>query len=146
MVCLGNICRSPMAEGIFRNRVEQAGKRVIVDSCGTSDFHVGQTPDYRAVKTLQRNGIDISGLAARQFDVEDFDNFDHIFVMDASNLMNLLALARNQADKDKVSLLLEEIYPGENRSVPDPYYGGIDGFKEVFEMLNNAAGKFIEKI
>jgi protein-tyrosine phosphatase len=146
MVCLGNICRSPMAEGIFRNRVEQAGKRAIVDSCGTSDFHVGQTPDYRAVKTLQRNGIDISGLAARQFDVEDFDNFDHIFVMDASNLMNVLALARNQADKDKVSLLLEEIYPGENRSVPDPYYGGIDGFKEVFEMLNNAAGKFIEKI
>jgi protein-tyrosine phosphatase len=146
MVCLGNICRSPMAEGIFRNRVELAGKKAIVDSCGTSDYHIGQTPDYRAVKTLQRNGIDISGLAARQFAVDDFDNFDHIFVMDASNLMNVLALARNQADKDKVSLLLEEIYPGENRSVPDPYYGGIDGFKEVFEMLDTAAIKFIEKI
>jgi protein-tyrosine phosphatase len=146
MVCLGNICRSPMAEGVFRNRVEKAGRRIIVDSCGTSDYHVGQVPDYRAVKTLQRHGIDISGLAARQFKVEDFDNFDHIFVMDASNLMNILALTRNQQDKDKVSLLLEEVYPGENRSVPDPYFGGIDGFNEVYQMLDKAAVKFIDKI
>lgn len=145
MVCLGNICRSPMAEGVFRNRVEKAGRRIIVDSCGTSDYHVGQVPDYRAVKTLQRQGIDISGLAARQFKVEDFDNFDHIFVMDASNLMNVLALARTQSDKDKVSLLLEQTHPGENRSVPDPYFGGIDGFKEVYQMLDQAAIKFIEK-
>jgi protein-tyrosine phosphatase len=146
MVCLGNICRSPMAEGVFRNRVEKAGRRIIVDSCGTSDYHVGQVPDYRAVKTLQRHGIDISGLAARQFKVEDFDNFDHIFVMDASNLMNILALTRNQQDKDKVSLLLEEVYPGENRSVPDPYFGGIDGFNEVYQILDKAAVKFIDKI
>lgn len=134
-----------MAEGVFRNRVEKAGRRIIVDSCGTSDYHVGQVPDYRAVKTLQRQGIDISGLAARQFKVEDFDNFDHIFVMDASNLMNVLALARTQSDKDKVSLLLEQTHPGENRSVPDPYFGGIDGFKEVYQMLDQAAIKFIEK-
>ncbi|MEX1187928.1 MAG: low molecular weight protein-tyrosine-phosphatase [Bacteroidia bacterium] len=146
MVCLGNICRSPMAEGIFRRHAEKSGLKAIIDSCGTSDYHVGQPPDYRAVKTLQRHEIDISGLAARRFNVEDFDEFDHIFVMDASNLMNVLALARNDADKQKVSLLLEEVYPGENRSVPDPYFGGIDGFDEVYQLIDDAASSYLKKL
>ncbi|MCB0819202.1 MAG: low molecular weight phosphotyrosine protein phosphatase [Bacteroidetes bacterium] len=145
MVCLGNICRSPMAEGIFRKHAEKIGSRTIIDSCGTSDYHVGESPDYRAVKTLERQGIDISGLAARQFMVEDFDRFDHIFAMDVSNLMNVLALARNDSDRSKVSLLLDEIYPGENRSVPDPYFGGIDGFDEVYRMIDRAAESYLEK-
>ncbi len=146
MVCLGNICRSPMAEGIFRKHVEVMGTRTIVDSCGTSDYHVGEAPDYRAVKTLEKQGIDISGLAARQFIVEDFDRFDHIFAMDVSNLMNILALARNDNDKSKVSLLLDELFPGENRSVPDPYFGGIDGFNEVYQMIDQAAATYLNKL
>ncbi len=85
-----------MAEGIFRKHAEDLGLRAIIDSCGTSDYHVGQPPDYRAIKTLSKHSIDISGLAARQFTVDDFDLFDHIFVMDASNLMNVLALARSE--------------------------------------------------
>ena len=145
MVCLGNICRSPMAEGIFRKQIEKSGSRTIVDSCGTSDYHVGEAPDYRAVKTLEKQGIDISGLAARQFIVDDFDRFDHIFAMDVSNLMNIIAKARNESDKAKVSLLLDEIYPGENRSVPDPYFGGIDGFDEVYKMIDEAAAIYLKK-
>jgi protein-tyrosine phosphatase len=146
MVCLGNICRSPMAEGIFRKHAENSGLRAIIDSCGTSDYHVGQSPDYRAIKTLNQHGIDISGLAARQFTVEDFDLFDHIFVMDASNLMNVVALVRNEEDRKKVSLLLDEVYPGENRSVPDPYFGGIDGFNEVYNLIDKAAENYLKKL
>jgi protein-tyrosine phosphatase len=145
MVCLGNICRSPMAEGIFRKQIEKSGSRTIVDSCGTSDYHVGEAPDYRAVKTLEKQGIDISGLAARQFMIDDFDRFDHIFAMDVSNLMNIIAKARNESDKAKVSLLLDELYPGENRSVPDPYFGGIDGFDEVYKMIDEAAAIYLKK-
>ena len=135
-----------MAEGIFRDHIEAASKRAIVDSCGTSDYHVGEPPDYRSIRTLDKHGINISGLAARQFKVEDFDNFDYILAMDVSNLKNILALARNQSDLDKVSLLMDELYPGENRSVPDPYFGGIDGFTEVYELLHQAASRFIQKL
>jgi protein-tyrosine phosphatase len=134
-----------MAEGIFRKQIEKSGSRTIVDSCGTSDYHVGEAPDYRAVKTLEKQGIDISGLAARQFIIDDFDRFDHIFAMDVSNLMNIIAKARNESDKAKVSLLLDEIYPGENRSVPDPYFGGIDGFDEVYKMIDEAAAIYLKK-
>jgi protein-tyrosine phosphatase len=134
-----------MAEGIFRKQIEKSGSRTIVDSCGTSDYHVGEAPDYRAVKTLEKQGIDISGLAARQFMIDDFDRFDHIFAMDVSNLMNIIAKARNESDKAKVSLLLDEIYPGENRSVPDPYFGGIDGFDEVYKMIDEAAAIYLKK-
>jgi protein-tyrosine phosphatase len=134
-----------MAEGIFRKQIEKSGSRTIVDSCGTSDYHVGEAPDYRAVKTLEKQGIDISGLAARQFIIDDFDRFDHIFAMDVSNLMNIIAKARNESDKAKVSLLLDELYPGENRSVPDPYFGGIDGFDEVYKMIDEAAAIYLKK-
>lgn len=146
MVCLGNICRSPMAEGIFRKYAEDSGLKAIIDSCGTSNFHIGQPPDYRAVKTLKDHNIDISGLAARQFKQEDFDNFDHIFAMDASNYMNVLALSRGDSDAAKVSLLLEQIFPGENRSVPDPYFGGIEGFDEVYKLLEEAAAKYLNHL
>lgn len=146
MVCLGNICRSPMAEGILRARVEEAGKKVIVDSAGTSDYHSGESPDFRAIRTLEKRGIDISGLAARQFTVQDFDTFNHIYAMDASNLMNILSLARNDDDRNKVELLLNVSFPESNRSVPDPYYGGMEGFEEVYEMLNAVSLKLISSL
>lgn len=146
MVCLGNICRSPMAEGVLRFHIEHSGKKAIVDSAGTADFHIGEMPDYRAVKTLQSKGIDISGLEARQFKKNDFDEFDFIYVMDTSNLQNVLALARNHQDKNKVSLLLDALHPGMNKSVPDPYYGDISGFEEVYNLIDKASREIINRL
>ncbi len=146
MVCLGNICRSPMAEGVLRARIEQAGKKAIVDSAGTSDYHIGESPDFRAIRTLEKRGIDISGLSARQFTVKDFDDFDFIYAMDASNLMNILSLARSDDDRQKVSLILNESHPGSNRSVPDPYYGGMEGFDEVYTLLNDVSTIILGKL
>jgi protein-tyrosine phosphatase len=146
MVCLGNICRSPMAEGILRDQIEKAGLKVIVDSAGTSGYHSGEAPDFRAIKTLQKKGIDISGLSARQFTVNDFDDFDFIYVMDTSNLINVLNLARNDNDKSKVILIMNEVSPSKNQSVPDPFYGGIEGFEEVYNMLDHASKLIINHI
>jgi protein-tyrosine phosphatase len=134
-----------MAEGILRDKVEKSGLKIIVDSAGTSEYHTGEAPDLRAVRTLQKKGIDISGLAARQFRVQDFDDFDQIYVMDVTNLMNVLSLARNDSDKKKVALVMDEIAPGHNRSVPDPYYGGLGGFEEVYLMLDQASEKIVER-
>lgn len=145
MVCLGNICRSPMAEGILRDHIEKSGLKIIVDSAGTSQYHSGEPPDLRAIRTLQKKGIDISGLAARQFTVKDFENYDQIYVMDLSNLMNVLSMARSEEEKKKVALIMDEIAPGHNRSVPDPYYGGLEGFEDVFQMLSQAAAKIVGK-
>jgi protein-tyrosine phosphatase len=146
MVCLGNICRSPMAEGILRARIEESGKKVMVDSAGTSDYHTGESPDYRAIRTLEKRGIDISGLSARQFTVKDFDVFDHIFAMDASNMMNILSMARNDDDRKKVALILNVSHPDSNRSVPDPYYGGMEGFEEVYQMLDDVSLKILSTL
>ncbi len=146
MVCLGNICRSPMAEGILRKHVERAGVRIVVDSAGTSGYHAGEPPDFRAVRTLQKNGIDISGLSARQFTVKDFDDFHYIFVMDTSNMINVLNLARNEQDKSKVRLIMNIVSPDKNMSVPDPFYGSIEGFEEVYKMLDEASQIIVSKI
>lgn len=146
MVCLGNICRSPMAEGILRAHIEESGIKAIVDSAGTSGYHSGENPDFRAVRTLKKKGIDISGLSARQFTVQDFDDFDYIFAMDSSNLMNILNLARNEADKAKVHLVMNVAEPGKNQSVPDPYYGGMDGFEDVYQMLDKASKEILRKL
>ncbi|MFN4122468.1 MAG: low molecular weight protein-tyrosine-phosphatase [Flavobacteriales bacterium] len=146
MVCLGNICRSPMAEGILRTKILATGKKAIVDSAGTSNYHVGENPDYRAIVTLRNKNIDISGLAGRQFSVSDFDEFDFIYAMDSSNYKNILALARNENDKAKVDLIMNLVEPGSNRSVPDPYFGEHDGFEQVYKMLDAATEKIIEKL
>ncbi len=146
MVCLGNICRSPMADGIMRSKVEQLGLEVEIDSAGTSDYHLGEGPDERAVANMAQNGLDISMLRARQFGVSDYDNFDLIYVMDESNYKNVIALARNEADKKKVDLYMNLSHPGENINVPDPYFGGDAGFQHVYEMLSQSADILIEKI
>ena len=136
MVCLGNICRSPLAEGILASKVDTS--KVFVDSAGTSDWHVGKGPDTRSIATAKQFGIDISQQKARQFTVADFDTFDTIYVMDNSNYDNVIALARNEAGKRKVKRILNEVTPGKNLEVPDPYYGGDSGFTNVYKMLEEA--------
>lgn len=145
-VCLGNICRSPMAEGIFEHKAKALGVDVTFDSAGTGDWHAGEAPDKRAQETAKKNGVDISGLRARQFIEADFDRFDRIYVMDRTNQENVLQLASSSDEKDKVRLMLNETYPDENRSVPDPYFGGDDGFNQVFAMLDRAAGKVLTEL
>ena len=136
MVCLGNICRSPLAEGILRSKLDTS--QYEVDSTGTGHWHVGNPPDPRSVAVAKKNGLNISALRGRQFSYQDFLDFDHIYVMDSSNLENVLRLAKTQEDKDKVSMILGTLFPGEKVDVPDPYYGIDDGFDRVYEMLDEA--------
>ena len=145
MVCLGNICRSPLAEGILRHKAQKKNLDIKVDSAGTASYHVGEAPDPRSQETALENDINISGLRGRQFQTRDYDDFDKILVMDSSNYQNVISLARNQADKDKVELILNYLNANTNQSVPDPYYGGDDGFRKVFEMLDQSITRFIEK-
>ncbi len=146
MVCLGNICRSPLAEGILKDKCKQHGISVKVDSAGTSNFHVGEMPDKRSMENALMHNIDISALRGRQFKVKDFDVFDMIYVMDESNYQNVIALARNQNDIDKVDYILNQIQPNINASVPDPYYGGEHGFENVFQLLNKSCNAIVEKL
>lgn len=136
MVCLGNICRSPLAEGILKSKVDI--QEIYVDSAGTGDYHIGDPPDDRSVAIAKKNNLDITVQRGRQFSVKDFDSFDQIYVMDMSNYKDVLALARTEEDKNKVSLILNEVFPGENVEVPDPYHGGQDGFHKVYTMLSEA--------
>lgn len=138
MVCLGNICRSPLAEGILRDKAEKLNLDITIDSAGTSNYHIGQHPDNRTVLNAKQHGIDISKLKGRQFQVEDFDKFNTIFVMDSSNYSDVISLARNENDKSKVELILNRVYPNSNMAVPDPYFGGEQGFETVFILLEKA--------
>jgi protein-tyrosine phosphatase len=140
MVCLGNICRSPLAEGILASKTDPA--RVQVDSAGTAGYHVGNPPDPRSVAVAALHGIDISTQRCRKFRVSDFDEFDYIFAMDRENLQHLSQMARNAADRKKLGLLLAAsgIPEGE---VPDPYYGGEEGFETVFRMLDQACDRIL---
>src|SRR5699024_8484616 len=126
MVCLGNICRSPLAEGILKSKVD--ADRVEVDSAGTGNYHIGALPDPRSIKVAQENGIDITDQRARQFTEADFEEFDYIFVMDQSNYENVIRLAPSKEHHRKVHLLLNELNPGADEEVPDPYTGGPEGF------------------
>jgi protein-tyrosine phosphatase len=144
MVCLGNICRSPLAEGILAHKTQHLS--VEVDSAGTSAYHVGEAPDIRSIKTGRAHGINISNQRGRQFEAGDFERFDLIYAMDSSNLQNILKLARTEADKAKVKLLLNERTPGTNESVPDPYYGGDNGFEDVYRMLDEATDVILKKL
>lgn len=144
MVCLGNICRSPMAEGILKRKARFSGLVIFVDSAGTSDWHRDERPDERAIAEMEKYGIDISGQRARPFKVGDFDKFDHILVMDTSNQENVLSMARNDADRAKVNLILDFGNEVKGKSVPDPYYD--DGFDRVYELLDYACGSFIKTL
>lgn len=146
MVCLGNICRSPMADGLLRKKVAELGLDVEVDSAGTSNFHVGEAPDARMRQTAKSLDYPIDDLRARQFVSSDFEEFDRIYAMDASNYNNIIKLARNENDHLKVKMILNESHPGSNMQVPDPYYGGEQGFTDVFNLLDEATDVIIEKI
>lgn len=146
MVCLGNICRSPLAEGILRQKlIENNLQHIEIDSAGTSDFHVGDAPDKRTQSNALNHGIDLSKLRGRQFQTKDFDTFDTIYVMDKSNRTNVLNLAKTENDRQKVKLILSEI-DGKDNEVPDPYYGGPEGFENVFQLLNSACSNIIQKL
>ncbi len=144
MVCLGNICRSPLAEGILAHKVRQLGLDWQVDSAGTGYWHTGQQPDKRSIRVAQKHGIDITYQRARQIKAQDFDHFDHIYAMDKSNLRDILLLARTDAHRKKVRLImLETQHP--KTEVPDPYYDD-DGFDEVFEMLDLATDAILSHL
>lgn len=144
MVCLGNICRSPLAEGILKSKVDP--NRVFVDSAGTGNYHVGGLPDSRSIAIAQKYLLDITDQRCRQFRIADFDEFDLIYVMDNSNRRDVLSLARNEKDRTKVKMILNEIFPNENVDVPDPYTGGDFGFENVYKMLEEACSILATKL
>ncbi|MFP2994501.1 low molecular weight protein-tyrosine-phosphatase [Spongiivirga sp. MCCC 1A20706] len=144
MVCLGNICRSPLAEGILQSKVNT--DKVMVDSAGTAGYHIGHLPDERSIAVAKKNGLDITNQRCRQFRMEDFDIFDHIYVMDQSNFQNVLKLARTTTHQSKVKLILNESFPGKNMEVPDPYYDGDKGFDRVYNMLDHACTIVADKL
>jgi protein-tyrosine phosphatase len=146
MVCLGNICRSPVAEGIMKNRLDHYNLNITVDSAGTSNYHPGENPDLRSTKNALKNGIDISNLVARQFKVQDFDNFDIIYVMDEQNKIDVLNLSRNDIDKSKVKLMLTELPGTSHKNVPDPYFGDEAGFQLVFDLLSKACENVAQRL
>jgi len=146
MVCLGNICRSPLADGLLQKKIKERNLSDSVDSAGTSNHHVGEQPDARMRKTAVSYNCPIDHLRARQFNVQDFNDFDLIYVMDKSNLTNVLSMARNDEDRMKVKLILNESHPGKDLEVPDPYFGGEKGFSVVYELLDEATDCIIKKI
>jgi len=144
MVCLGNICRSPLAEGILKNKAISNNLDWEVDSAGTSSFHNGELPDSRSIAVAKQHGIDIIDQRSRLFVKEDLDQFDLILAMDSSNYQNILKLASSEEQKEKVKLIMNYEKPGYNQAVPDPYWNN-DGFEGVYQMLDRACDKIIEQ-
>ena len=144
MVCLGNICRSPLAEGILASKLQK--NKFTVDSAGTGSWHIGRKPDERSIVTAKKNKIDISHQKGRQFAIRDFETFDYIYVMDNSNYNDVMHLAKTPEQRNKVQLILNELFPDENVDVPDPYYGSPNGFDHVYEMLDQACELIAKKL
>ena len=144
MVCLGNICRSPLAEGILAHKTKQLD--VKVDSAGTAAYHIGELPDKRSIKIADKYNIDLKNQRARQFSRADFDEFDIIYAMDTNNLAHLISLAETEKERNKIKLILNEINPNAYKSVPDPYYDGENGFQNAYNMLNEACDKIVQNI
>ena len=143
MVCLGNICRSPLAEGILKSKLDS---NFTVESAGTAAYHVGNKPDPRSIAVARQNGLNITSQRARKFTKQDFEDFDIIYAMDNSNYQNIIALAENNKQKEKVKLILNESFPDKNLDVPDPYYGGDKGFENVYNMLDHACEIIAKRI
>ena len=146
MVCLGNICRSPIADGLLRRKVKENNLNILVDSAGTAAYHIGKAPDSRMCSTAEEFGTNIKNLVARKFTINDFDDFDIIYAMDESNRQNILSLARNKIDREKVRLILNELDSNSNLSLPDPYYGSLEDFKAVYELVEKVTSVIITKI
>jgi protein-tyrosine phosphatase len=144
MVCLGNICRSPLAEGILAHKTKHLNLEV--DSAGTAAYHVGKLPDSRSIEIANKYNIDLSKQRARQFSRADFDTFDIIYAMDTNNYAHLISLADNKEERNKIRMILNEINPNACESVPDPYYGGENGFQNIYNMLEKACNKLVQNI
>lgn len=144
MVCLGNICRSPLAEGILKSKVDSDS--VFVDSAGTGGWHVGELPDSRSIEVARLNGLNISDQKCRKFTKQDFNDFDWIYVMDKSNFDDVIAMAESEDERSKVIMILNEKEADSNREVPDPYYGGNNGFQHVFELLDDACEQIVKRL
>ena len=143
MVCLGNICRSPLAEAVLKSKLDS---NFTVESAGTAAYHVGNKPDPRSIAVARQNGLNITNQRARKFTKQDFEDFDIIYAMDNSNYQNIIGLAENSQQKEKVKLILNESFPDKNLDVPDPYYGGDKGFENVYNMLDNACEIIAKRI
>ena len=145
MVCLGNICRSPLAEGILEHKVKKAGLNWQVDSAGTNGYHTGDPPHKLSQKIAKLNGIDICHQRARRFVKEDFNRYDKIYALADDVLDEIKYIAKEKYHPAKVDLLLNELYPGQNRSVPDPWYGTEPGYHEAYKLIEAACEKIIQK-
>ncbi len=144
MVCLGNICRSPLAEGILRKKTNHL--KIKIDSAGTAGYHIGSLPDIRSIEIADKYNINLRNQRARQFSRIDFNKFDIIYAMDTNNYSHLIALAKNPEERNKIRMILNEINPNLYESVPDPYYGGDNGFQEIYNMLDKACDKIVDQI
>jgi len=146
MVCVGNICRSPLAQGILQHKTEEAGLTWTLDSAGTNNgYHVGEAPHHLSQKVARLHSIDISQLRARSFTAEDFDHFDKIYAMSKDVLLDIKRISKNKFDPQKADLLMNEIYPGRNMDIPDPWYGPEPGYHEVFRMIASACDRILER-
>jgi len=144
MVCLGNICRSPLAEGILKTKISERGLDWKVDSSGTGSWHIGELPDRRSIAVARKYGIDITDQRARQFHPNDLSEFDLILAMDSSNYQNIVRHATSKEQEGKVELIMNFRTPGMNENVPDPYWDD-NGFENVYHMLNEACDEILEK-
>jgi protein-tyrosine phosphatase len=144
MVCLGNICRSPLAEGILKSKIDSDS--VFVDSAGTGGWHVGELPDSRSIEVARLNRLNISDQQCRKFTKQDFETFDWIYVMDKSNYSDVIAMADTEENRAKVIMILNEKEPGSNYEVPDPYYGGSNGFQHVYDLLDDACEQIVKRL
>ena len=145
MVCLGNICRSPLAEGILQHKAREAGLNWEVESAGTNSYHTGEAPHALSQKVAAMNGINICEQRARRFVKEDFEKFDIIYAMADDVLDDMRRIAKDKFNENKARLFLDELYPGKQRSVPDPWYGPEPGYHEVFELINETCDAILEK-
>jgi protein-tyrosine phosphatase len=143
-VCLGNICRSPLAEGIMKHKIAELGLDWEVDSAGTGGWHAGDLPDSRSIQVAKKHGIDLTYQRARKLRSIDYESFDRIYVMDSMNYQDVKRLA-NEDEYHKIELIMNEVEPHRNINVPDPYYGEGDGFENVFQMLDSACDAIIKK-
>lgn len=145
MVCLGNICRSPLAEGILQHKADAAGLKWNVESAGTNGLHNGEAPHHLSQKVARQNGINICNQISRKFNAGDFDNFDMIFVMAEDVIRDVKRIAGKKYDSNKIDFFLNELEPGKNKDVPDPWYGEEDGYLEVYELINKTCDAIIAK-
>lgn len=146
MVCLGNICRSPLAQGILQHKCNEAGLSIEVESAGTSGYHAGERPHTNTIRVAKENGIDISNYRSSMFRPSDFDKYDLIYAMDYNNYLDIKRSSKHKWNEAKIKLFLNELHPGKNEEVPDPWYGTYEGFQSVYMLIDQTCDKIMERI